>query len=281
MKAPTHAVIPVAGFGTRMLPLSKSIPKELLPLGNKPAIQYVIEEAIAAGITHIVLVTHGQKQAIENYLDTNFELNTQLEKKNKSDLLSKINWLPEHVHISTVRQGKPLGLGHAVLAAQPIVGDNSFVVLLPDVIIDPFVTNYSEDNLVKMIKNFEESGRSQIMVEAVADEDVHKYGVAKLHDNASMEADSLPVAGFVEKPNLADAPSNLAIVGRYVFDAAIFDYLAMTQPSVGDEIQLTDAIDALIAKYGVDVFQMSGKSHDAGDMKSYMQAFIEFSQHCL
>ena len=119
------------------------------------------------------------------------------------------------------------------------------------------------------------------MVEAVADEDIHKYGVAKLHDNGTIENDSLPVAGFVEKPSLAEAPSNLAIVGRYVFDAAIFNYLAKTQPSVGGEIQLTDAIDALIEQYGVDVFKMAGKSHDAGDMKSYMQAFIEFSQRCL
>lgn len=280
MKKVTHAVIPVAGFGTRMLPLSKSVPKELLPLGNKPAIQYVIEEAIEAGIEHIVLVTHGQKQAIENYLDINFELNTQLEAKGKTELLSKVNWLPNNVKVSAVRQGKALGLGHAVLSAAHVVGDNPFVVLLPDVIIDPFITDYSRDNLVEMIANFESSKRSQIMVEAVADEDVHKYGIAEPleSDSSSGQHNSFAVKGFVEKPDLADAPSNLAIVGRYVFDAAIFSYLEKTVPSVGGEIQLTDAIDALISKYGVDVYQMKGQSHDAGDMTTYIKAFTYFSE---
>lgn len=278
----TTAVIPVAGFGTRMLPLSKSVPKELLPLGNKPVIQYVIEEAIAAGIKHIVLVTHAQKGAIENYFDMNAELNTQLEAKGKTALLEKINWLPDDIKISAIRQGKPLGLGHAVLAARPIVGEQPFAVMLPDVVINPFETDYKTDNFANMLSTFATTGRSQILVEKVADEDVHKYGIAKLVDGTTAQTNqSTAVAGFVEKPDLADAPSNLAIVGRYVFDGAVFDYLAKTTASVGGEIQLTDAVDALIEKYGVDVLTMTGNSHDAGNMTTYMETFVAFSSHYL
>ncbi len=283
----THAVIPVAGFGTRMLPLSKSVPKELLPLGNRPAIHYVIEEAIAAGIKHIVLVGHAQKSAIENYFDVNAELDNQLRAKGKEELADSLNWLPEDVSVSMIRQGKPLGLGHAVLKARPIVGDNPFAVLLPDVVLNPFTTDMDKDNLAYMIQSFEQSKHSQILVSAVADEDVHKYGIAKLKEAdqlAQLSDDknaNFAVAGFVEKPQLADAPSNLAVVGRYVFTASIFDYLAETKPSVGGEIQLTDAIDALISTQGVDITTMLGESFDAGDMTSYMKAFIYFAEQQL
>lgn len=276
------AVIPVAGFGTRMLPLSKSVPKELLPLANQPVIQYVIEEAIAAGIKHIVLVTHAQKNAIENYFDINAELNAQLEAKQKTSLLKKVNWLPDDVKITSVRQGKALGLGHAVLCAQPIVGNSPFAVMLPDVVVDSVSCNHATDNLAAMLVSFEASGKSQILVEQVADEDVHKYGIAELidkKDNQDIQANhSFPVKGFIEKPRLEDAPSNLAVVGRYVFDGAIFDYLADAKPTVGGEIQLTDAMDQLIASHGVDVLPMSGESHDAGDMQSYMKTFMMFAE---
>ncbi|MEH6768690.1 UTP--glucose-1-phosphate uridylyltransferase, partial [Psychrobacter sp.] len=253
MKKITHAVIPVAGFGTRMLPLSKSVPKELLPLGNRPAIHYVVEEAIAAGIKHIVLVGHAQKSAIENYFDINAELDTQLRHKGKNELADSLNWLPADVTVSMIRQGKALGLGHAVLAARPIIGEHDFAVLLPDVVLDPFTTDMSADNLAFMLDAFATDGHSQILVDQVADEDVHKYGIAQLDEKLSNTNDinaeintntSFKVAGFVEKPNLADAPSNLAVVGRYVFSNHIFDYLANTKASVGGEIQLTDAIDA-------------------------------------
>ncbi|MGP4712696.1 MULTISPECIES: UTP--glucose-1-phosphate uridylyltransferase [unclassified Psychrobacter] len=285
----THAVIPVAGFGTRMLPLSKSVPKELLPLGNRPAIHYVVEEAIAAGIKHIVLVGHAQKSAIENYFDTNAELDHQLRQKGKDALADSLNWLPEDVSVSMIRQGKALGLGHAVLAARPIIGDNDFAVLLPDVVLDPFTTDSQSDNLAFMIKQFADDRHSQILVDQVADEDVHKYGIAKLsqdHDLATQndntsENMSFKVAGFVEKPSLDKAPSRLAVVGRYVFSNQIFNYLANTTASVGGEIQLTDAIDALISQYGVNVTTMRGDSYDAGDMHSYMQAFIYFAQQQL
>lgn len=286
MKKITHAVIPVAGFGTRMLPLSKSVPKELLPLGNRPAIHYVVEEAIAAGIKHIVLVGHAQKSAIENYFDINAELDNQLRHKGKDELADSLNWLPDDVSVSMIRQGKALGLGHAVLAARPIIGEHDFAVLLPDVVLDPFTGDMAADNLAFMIDAFAEDNHSQILVDKVADEDVHKYGIAKLNkafsedDEANINA-SFKVAGFVEKPNLADAPSKLAVVGRYVFSNHIFDYLANTKASVGGEIQLTDAIDALISEYGVNVTTMRGDSYDAGDMRSYMQAFIYFAQQQL
>ncbi|MGP5064397.1 UTP--glucose-1-phosphate uridylyltransferase [Psychrobacter celer] len=290
MKNITHAVIPVAGFGTRMLPLSKSVPKELLPLGNRPAIHYVVAEAIAAGIKHIVLVGHAQKSAIENYFDINAELDAQLRHKGKDALADSLNWLPEDVTVSMIRQGKALGLGHAVLAARPIIGEHDFAVLLPDVVLDPYTTDMSVDNLAFMIDAFANDGHSQILVESVADEDVHKYGIAQLSQAFSDASDmedqveanaSFSVAGFVEKPNLADAPSRLAVVGRYVFSNQIFDYLAQTTASVGGEIQLTDAIDALISESGVNVTTMRGDSYDAGDMRSYMQAFIYFAERQL
>lgn len=286
MKKITHAVIPVAGFGTRMLPLSKSVPKELLPLGNRPAIHYVVEEAIAAGIKHIVLVGHAQKSAIENYFDINAELDTQLRHKGKDALADSLNWLPADVTVSMIRQGKALGLGHAVLAARPVIGEHDFAVLLPDVVLDPFTTDMSTDNLAFMLDAFVKDNHSQILVATVADEDVHKYGIAKLSDHSDVNNQaevnaSFGVAGFVEKPSLAEAPSKLAVVGRYVFSNKIFDCLANTTASVGGEIQLTDAIDALISEYGVNVTTMRGDSYDAGDMRSYMQAFIYFAEQQL
>ena len=277
----THAVIPVAGFGTRMLPLSKAVPKELLPLGNKPAIQYVVEEAIAAGLTNIVLVNHAQKTAIENYFDINSELDTQLRGKGKAALADSLNWLPAGVTVTSVRQGKPLGLGHAVLQARAIVGDEPFAVLLPDVILNPYNTDYTQQNLAYMLQQFAEQQHSQILVDPVKESDISKYGIAKLASTQmvakSEQNQSFAVMGFVEKPKAEDAPSNLAVVGRYVFNNAIFDYLANTQPSVGGEIQLTDAIDALISTQGVDVVSMVGNSFDAGDMNSYLQAVGYFA----
>ena len=277
----THAVIPVAGFGTRMLPLSKAVPKELLPLGNKPAIQYVVEEAIAAGLTNIVLVNHAQKTAIENYFDINSELDTQLRAKGKAALADSLNWLPAGVTVTSVRQGKPLGLGHAVLQARPIVGDEPFAVLLPDVILNPYNIDYTQQNLAYMLQQFAKQQHSQILVDPVKESDISKYGIAKLASTQmvakSEQNQSFAVMGFVEKPKAEDAPSNLAVVGRYVFNNAIFEYLANTQPSVGGEIQLTDAIDALISTQGVDVVSMVGNSFDAGDMNSYLQAVGYFA----
>ena len=283
MKKITHAIIPCAGFGTRMLPLSKAVPKELLPLGNRPSIAYVIDEAIQAGIKTIVLVNHAQKSAIENYFDINSELDTQLRSKGKDGLADSLNFLPDDVRIISVRQGKPLGLGHAVLQGRAVVGDNPFAVLLPDVVLDPFKTDFKADNLAYMLDSFAKTSRSQILVDPVADSNIHKYGIARLSDKQTIAKSdtnqSFDVKGFVEKPALADAPSNLAVVGRYVFSPEIFDFLAETKPSVGGEIQLTDAIDALISEQGMDVVTLKGNSFDAGDMKTYVQAFGYFAEH--
>ena len=279
---PTHAIIPTAGFGTRMLPLSKAVPKELLPLGDKPAIHYVVMEAVRAGIKHIVLVNHAQKGAIDNYFDVNGELDTQLRTKGKNELADSLSFLPDDVRIISVRQSHPLGLGHAVLQGRAVVGNNPFAVLLPDVVLDPFKTDFKTDNLAYMLDCFAKTGRSQILVNPVADDDVHKYGIARLADKQTIAKsdanDSFDVKGFVEKPLLKDAPSNLAVVGRYVFDPKIFDFLAETKPSVGGEIQLTDAIDALIGEQGMDVVTLKGESFDAGDMTTYVQAFAYFAQ---
>lgn len=278
-----YAIIPTAGFGTRMLPLSKAVPKELLPLGDKPAIHYVVMEAVRAGIKNIVLVNHAQKQAIENYFDINAELDSQLHSKGKDGLADSLSFLPEDVRIISVRQGKPLGLGHAVLQGASVVGDNPFAVLLPDVVLDPFNTDFRADNLAYMLSQFAKTGRSQILVDPVADSEVHKYGIAKLNDKLTIQKSdtnqSFDVLGFVEKPSLEVAPSNLAVVGRYVFSPRIFDFLAKTKPSVGGEIQLTDAIDALISEQGMDVVTLKGNSFDAGDMTTYMQAFMYFAKH--
>lgn len=277
-----HAIIPTAGFGTRMLPLSKAVPKELLPLGDKPAIHYVVMEAVRAGIKHIVLVNHAQKGAIDNYFDVNGELDTQLRNKGKNELADSLNFLPDDVRIISVRQSHPLGLGHAVLQGRAVVGNNPFAVLLPDVVLDPFKTDFKTDNLAYMLDCFAKTGRSQILVDPVADDDVHKYGIARLADKQTIAKSdtnqSFDVKGFVEKPLLKDAPSNLAVVGRYVFDPKIFDFLAETKPSVGGEIQLTDAIDALIGEQGMDVVTLKGGSFDTGDMTTYVQAFAYFAQ---
>ncbi|PLK89355.1 UTP--glucose-1-phosphate uridylyltransferase GalU, partial [Klebsiella pneumoniae] len=255
------AVIPVAGLGTRMLPATKAIPKEMLPLVDKPLIQYVVNECIAAGITEIVLVTHSSKNSIENHFDTSFELEAMLEKRVKRQLLEEVQSIcPPHVTIMQVRQGLAKGLGHAVLCAHPVVGDEPVAVILPDVILDEYESDLSRDNLAEMISRFDETGASQIMVEPV--EDVTAYGVVDCKGESLKPGESVPMVGVVEKPKADVAPSNLAVVGRYVLSADIWPLLAKTPPGAGDEIQLTDAIDMLIEKETVEAYHMKGKSHD-------------------
>ena len=250
------AVIPVAGLGTRMLPATKAIPKEMLPLVDKPLIQYGVNECIAAGINEIVLVTHSSKNSIENHFDTSFELEAMLEKRVKRQLLEEIQSIcPPHVTIMQVRQGLAKGLGHAVMCAYPVVGNEPVAVILPDVIIDEYESNLAQDNLADMMRRFDETGYSQIMVEPVAD--VTAYGV-------------------VEKPKADKAPSNLAVVGRYVLSADIWPLLAKTPPGAGDEIQLTDSIAMLMDKETVEAYHLKGVSHDCGNKLGYMQAFVEY-----
>ncbi len=271
------AVIPVAGLGTRMLPATKAIPKEMLPVVDKPLIQYVVKEAIAAGIKEIILVTHSSKNSIENHFDKSFELEATLEKRVKRQLLAEVqNICPKDVTIMHIRQGEAKGLGHAVLCAHPLVGDNPFAVLLPDVLIDEVASDPQNDNLAEMVKMFVETSVSQIMVEPVPQENVSDYGIANINGERLAAGESLPMTEIVEKPSVKDAPSNLAVVGRYVLSANIWPLLEKTPLGAGDEIQLTDAIAMLMEKEQVNAYFMKGKSHDCGSKLGYMKANIEY-----
>lgn len=269
------AVIPVAGLGTRMLPATKAIPKEMLPVVDKPLIQYVVREAIAAGIKEIILVTHSSKNSIENHFDKSFELEATLEKRVKRQLLAEVqNICPKDVTIMHIRQGEAKGLGHAILCAHPLVGDNPFVVLLPDVLIDEVASNPLKDNLAEMVKRFVDTSVSQIMVEPVPQDMVSDYGIANINGEELAAGESLPMTEMVEKPSIEEAPSNLAVVGRYVLSANIWPLLEKTPLGAGDEIQLTDAIAMLMQKEQVDAYRMKGMSHDCGSKLGYMKANI-------
>ena len=273
----TKAVIPVAGLGTRMLPATKAIPKEMLPIVDKPLIQYIVNECIAAGIKEIVLVTHSSKNAIENHFDKSFELETTLEKRVKRQLLEEIQAIcPKGITILHVRQGEAKGLGHAVLKAQPIIGNEPFVVVLPDVILDETTANLKTENLAAMLTRYDEVGHSQIMVEPVPMEQVSSFGVVDCGGEDLVAGESKAMTAVVEKPDVEDAPSNLAVVGRYVLSEKIWKLLATTAPGAGDEIQLTDAIDSLMELETVEAFHMTGKSHDCGSKLGYMKANVEY-----
>ena len=267
------AIFPVAGLGTRFLPASKSIPKEMVTVVDRPAIEYVVKEAVAAGIEQIILVTHSSKASIENYFDRNFELETTLEQKQKFDLLKEIkDILPAHVSVVSVRQPQPLGLGHAVLCAKSIVGNDDFAVLLPDVLVkDADLTN----DLSLMIQRFNETHASQIMVEAVPDHLVDQYGIV---DVASVpnEGQSIVMQGIVEKPAVGSAPSNLSVVGRYILPAEIMQLLEQTPKGAGNEIQLTDAIAMLQQTNTVEAYRMKGQTFDCGSKLGYLKAVLHY-----
>ena len=273
----TKAVIPVAGLGTRMLPATKAIPKEMLPIVDKPMIQYIVNECVAAGIKEIVLVTHSSKNAIENHVDKSFELETTLENRVKRQLLEEIQAIcPKGVTIMHVRQGEAKGLGHAVLKARPIIGESPFVVVLPDVILDDASADLKTENLAAMLKRYNEVGHSQIMVEPVPMEMVSNYGVVDCAGHKLAAGESEAMTAVVEKPAIDEAPSNLAVVGRYVLSEKIWDMLEYTPPGAGDEIQLTDAIASLMKIETVEAFHMTGKSHDCGSKLGYMKANVEY-----
>jgi len=273
----TKAVIPVAGLGTRMLPATKAIPKEMLPIVDKPLIQYIVDECVAAGIKEIALVTHSSKNAIENHFDKSFELETTLEKRVKRQLLAEIQAIcPKDVTIMQVRQGEAKGLGHAILKARPLVGEESFVVVLPDVLIDDAASDLKTENLAAMLSRFEQTKISQIMVEPVSDDKVSNYGIADCDGIDLKPGESAKMCQVVEKPSAEQAPSNLAVVGRYVLSSQIWDLLDFTPPGTGDEIQLTDAIASLMKIETVEAFHMTGKSHDCGSKLGYMKAFVEY-----
>ena len=271
-----YAIIPVAGLGTRLLPATKAIPKEMMPLVDRPLIQFVVNEAVAAGIKNIVLVTHSSKNAIENHFDTSFELEATLEKRVKRQLLSEVqNIIPKDVTIMHVRQGEAKGLAHAIMCAYPIVGKNPFAVLLPDVILDPIHADLKNENLAAMVKRFEETGVAQIMVEKIPHEDVFAYGIVDVGGKELAPGEDLPINSIVEKPEVEEAPSDYAVVGRYVLTSEIWPLFRRTPLGAGGEFQLTDTIDLLMNIENVHAYAAVGHSHDCGNKLGYTQTFIE------
>lgn len=270
----TKAVLPVAGLGTRFLPATKSIAKEMITVVDKPVIQYVVEEAVAAGIKEIILVTHSSKRAIEDHFDTHVELEAQLRSRGKDKLLASItNIIPDDVRIIAVRQGRPLGLGHAVLCAREVVGDEPFAVLLPDVLVD---NGDGVTDLGNMMARYQATGHAQIMVAPVPMENVHQYGVVALAGEEPVAAASAAITGLVEKPAAHQAPSNLSVVGRYILPPSIFPLLATTQPGAGDEIQLTDGIASLLHQAGIEAYRMAGVTYDCGSKIGYLRATLAY-----
>jgi UTP--glucose-1-phosphate uridylyltransferase len=268
------AVVPVAGRGTRLLPLTKSQPKEMLPVGRKPVVQYVVEELARCGVGRLLFVTGPGKTAIENHFDIDAELIATLRETGKEELLAELAFEREDVQYFYTRQRQQLGLGHAVLCARPVVGRESFVVALGDSIIGL----HAESKVVRrMIDEFERSGASAVIAfEEVPQEDVFQYGIAKPRGAA---AEVFELADLIEKPSVAEAPSNLAVAARYVLSPDVFDYLEKTPPGKGDEIQLTDAIRLMIqdgAKALGACLPPGQRRFDIGNFESYFRAFAEF-----
>ena len=265
------AVFPVAGMGTRFLPATKANPKEMLPIVDKPLIQYAVEEAIAAGITQMVFVTSSAKRAIEDHFDSNFEMETLLESKGRKDLLDIVRGvLPKGVTCAYVRQPEALGLGHAVLCAREVVGQEPFAVILADDLIDG--DRYGSC-LRQMVDQYQEYGCSILGVEHVPPEETHRYGIVKTEAPSGRIAQ---VRGIVEKPAPTQAPSTLAVVGRYLLTPRIFDLLAMTERGAGGEIQLTDAIAQLLGEESVLAYRFQGRRYDCGNKLGFLEATVEY-----
>jgi UTP--glucose-1-phosphate uridylyltransferase len=263
------AVFPVAGFGSRFLPVTKASPKEMLPIVDKPLIQYAVEEAAAAGITEMIFVTGRTKRAIEDHFDKAYELETELERKNKGALLDMTrSVLPEGVRCIYTRQAEPLGLGHAVLCAQPVVGDEPFAVILADDLMDS-----EPPALARMAEIFARENASLLGVEEVPRDQTQSYGIVTID---AMQGDTGRIRGIVEKPKPADAPSNLAVIGRYVLTPRIFEMLSRVKPGAGGEIQLTDGISQLLAHEPVLAVRLPGRRFDCGSKLGYLQATVEY-----
>ena len=267
------AVIPVAGLGTRMLPATKAIPKELLPVYDRPIIEHVVKEAIAAGVTEIILVTRSGKEAIENHFDAHYELEHRLEKKGKETILGTVkNVVPKGIKISSVRQSDALGLGHAVLCAKHILKDEPFAVLLPDVMVLDQESRDKSYSFAQLVKAWDETGAGQVMVERVNPELVESYGIADLGNVALEPFKSVALRGLVEKPSPEHAPSNLAVLGRYVLPSKVLELLEDTAAGVGGEIQLTDALDTLLDTDGLNAFETDAEIHDCGNKQGFLGA---------
>ncbi|MFC4494331.1 UTP--glucose-1-phosphate uridylyltransferase GalU [Streptomyces ovatisporus] len=270
----SKAVIPAAGLGTRFLPATKATPKEMLPVVDKPAIQYVVEEAVSAGLSDVLMVTGRNKRPLEDHFDRNYELEQVLRDKGDATKLSKVEESSDLATMHYVRQGDPRGLGHAILCAAPHVGDEPFAVLLGDDLIDP-----RDPLLTRMTQVREQHGGSVVALMEVEPESIHLYGCAAAHPTG--EEDVVQISDLVEKPSSAEAPSNLAIIGRYVLDPAVFEVLRKTEPGRGGEIQITDALQTLAAEpslggpvHGV-VFR--GRRYDTGDRGDYLRAIVRLA----
>jgi len=267
------AVIPVAGLGTRMLPATKAIPKELLPVYDRPIIEHVVKEAIAAGITEIILVTRSGKEAIENHFDAHYELEHRLEKKGKETILGTVkNIIPGYVSVTSVRQSDALGLGHAVLCAKHLLNNEPFAVLLPDVLVLDQESHDQNYSFAAMTDAWHATGVGQVMVERVGLDAIENYGVADLDGAASEPFNTVPLKGLVEKPSPEDAPSNLAVLGRYILPSKVLDLLETTVAGVGGEIQLTDALDELLKRDGLNAFETDADIFDCGNKQGFLSA---------
>lgn len=263
------AIIPAAGLGTRFLPATKAQPKEMLPVVDKPTIQYIVEEAIASGIEEILIITGRNKKSIEDHFDKSIELELELEKSGKSELLELVRDISDMVDIHYIRQKEPRGLGHAIHCAKTFVGNEPFAVLLGDDVVDS-----TTPCLKQLIDCYSEYKTTILGVQTVAKENVHKYGIV---DGIHIEDRVYKVKDLVEKPSEEEAPSNVAILGRYIITPEIFNILENTKPGKGNEIQLTDALKTLIAKEAMYAYNFEGKRYDVGDKLGFLQATIEFA----
>jgi len=268
MKKVRKAIIPAAGLGTRFLPATKAMPKEMLPIVDKPTIQYIIEEAIESGIEDIIIVTGKGKRAIEDHFDHNFELEQNLIEKEKYDLLEKVKQSSK-INLHYIRQKEPKGLGHAVWCARKFIGDEPFAILLGDDIVEA-----DTPCLKQLINEFEKTNCSVIGVQTVADDQTHRYGII---DPLEKEGNLYKVNSFVEKPAKGKAPSNLAIMGRYVLTPEIFDLLEKQEKGAGGEIQLTDAIQHLNEQQSVYAYDFIGVRYDVGEKFGFIQTTLEFA----
>lgn len=270
----SKAVIPAAGLGTRFLPATKATPKEMLPVVDKPAIQYVVEEAVTAGLSDVLMITGRNKRPLEDHFDRNYELEEALSRKGDESRLARVQESSDLATMHYVRQGDPRGLGHAVLCAAPHVGDQPFAVLLGDDLIDP-----RDPLLARMVEIQEQQGGSVVALMEVDPEQVHLYGCAAVKETG--ESDVVQVTGLVEKPDAADAPSNYAVIGRYVLEPAVFEVLRHTDPGRGGEIQLTDALQTLAVDPGtggpVHGVIFNGRRYDTGDRGDYLRAIVRLA----
>ena len=265
------AVFPVAGLGTRFLPATKANPKEMLPIVDKPLIQYAAEEAVEAGVEELIFVTGRTKRSIEDHFDKAYELEAELEKAGKKALLEIVqNIVPDRVACAYVRQAEPLGLGHAVLCAQPAIGDEPFAVLLPDDLID----GGEKGCLKQMVERYERYDAAVIAVERVPPADTGRYGIV---ETSPLEDGCSRLLSIVEKPKPEDAPSDLGVVGRYILPAEIMRILETTERGAGNEIQLTDAIATLLERQQVIAYQFDGTRYDCGSKFGYLQATVDYA----